>query len=271
MSFDIQSPQFSESLPKTSHTAPSINKDLFELAFTHANFSTTIEEKIGALVIPHHLLAGRLIAETLVQAGTNNPITIVLISPDHFFAGKARMSTSLEDWETPYGRIKANHELILELTRTPPLHVDEKPFEREHGIYNLLPFIKKTFPNAFIVPIIIKSFVGDSMAEDLAKILSKHLPNDALIIASLDFSHEVTRERAVEQDAISQEILERRERERISEIAVDCQACILTLMSYTEKRQFTDFRLIENTNSADVLRQPKQPDVTSYIIGYFTK
>src|SRR3989344_5312319 len=44
-------------------------------------------EKVAGVIVNHHLLAPRLIARAINQLATLEPITIVLVSPNHFSAG----------------------------------------------------------------------------------------------------------------------------------------------------------------------------------------
>jgi AmmeMemoRadiSam system protein B len=249
---------------------PSQPKDLLDLAFANLKFSETKIGNTSAIIVPHHLVAGRLIAETLTMFGTQSPMTIILISPDHFFGGKTDMSTSLAKWKTPYGILSADSASISAMVHKTALRIDESPFTREHGIYNILPFIKKLFPNAKIMPMTIKTNAKGILTDELAQELANLLPKDALFIASLDFSHEVTMETAEQQDAISRTIIEQRDLSRISDIAVDCRACISLLLKYTALRDTKNFSLTKSSNSARLLHRPEQTDVTSYLLGYFT-
>ena len=63
---------------------------------------------------------------------------------------------------------------------------------QEHGIFIHTPFLKHYFPQAKFVPILAKMLTTDQEFESfekLGQVLAGVLPEDALVVASVDFSH----------------------------------------------------------------------------------
>jgi poly-gamma-glutamate synthesis protein (capsule biosynthesis protein) len=73
-------------------------------------------------------------------------------------------------------------------------------FTNEHSIGTHLPFIAKIFPNVPVVPIIAKSPAVESEARLLVSALQENLPDDALVVFSMDCSHGLGSEKAFVND-----------------------------------------------------------------------
>lgn len=260
-------------------SSPAVNQNKFHYSFSSKKeffdqFYATVgqkkvSDKIYGIVVNHHLLAGRLIAENLSLAETQKIKTIILISPNHFQVGRGKILTSAYDWQTPYGVLPADREILRKLNGT--AIVDEVPFEKEHGIFNEVAFIKKSFPKAKFVPIIIKDNLPESDAFELAEKLNSILPNDALVIASLDFAHEMTSDAADLADKKSMAILNNFDYTEVSQMAVDSKPSVRVFLKYLELRGAKKFNLVANSNSAKISGKLDQQDATSYITGYFTQ
>lgn len=244
-----------------------IDKNQFE---NLGNSGTKTDKNIRGVVVNHHLLAPDLIAETFNIISSEKPITVALISPNHFFAGRGQIISSLYDWKTPYGVLESDKNLIRKLEDANLLNVEESPFEKEHGISNLVAFIKKTLPSAKIVPLIVKdtfSFrAGDVFAENLNKIL----PQDSLIIASLDFSHFLPSNAADFHDAKSLAVITNFDYEAIKFLDVDSKPSLRIFLKYLDLKDAKEFTLLKNSNSAKILEDEKISETTSYITGFFS-
>jgi len=217
------------------------------------------------LLINHHLLAPHLIARALLGVATKNKQTVVLISPNHFSAGDGFAITTLYPWKTSYGVLTADRELIKQLVRA-GVTIDPVPFQREHGISNIIPFIKHSLPNARIVPIMVRDTANPREID----VLAQTLPSDVLVIGSFDFSHEVTSSVADTQDAQAIATLKAFDITAVSDLSLDSRPGLRFLMQYAALQDKRRFVLLGATNSAKILKRPDQPDVTSYITGYFT-
>ncbi|MEK7589593.1 MAG: AmmeMemoRadiSam system protein B [Patescibacteria group bacterium] len=259
--FGVIVAHFSLSDPEYHAAYPMLRNDL-DMIYQQVEHDR-LETKI--ILVNHHLLAPHLIARALAGVATKNKQTVVLISPNHFGAGDGFAITTLYPWKTSYGVLTADRKLIKQLVRA-GVTIDPVPFEREHGISNIIPFIKKSVPNARIVPIMIR----DTASSQDIDALAKALPPDALIIGSFDFSHEVTGTVADMQDAKSLAALETFDITAVSKLSLDSRSGLRLLMQYAALRDKRHFVLFGATNSAKILKRPDQSDVTSYIAGYFT-
>ena len=93
----------------------------------------------------------------------------------------------------------------------PPRKVFRKYFSAtpifQHASIEEVAFIAKTWPKATIVPIILKSKVTRSESEKLGLLLAQKLPENTLVLASVDFSHYLPELAADFHDETSEEVI----------------------------------------------------------------
>jgi hypothetical protein len=139
---------------------------------------------------------------------------------------------------------------------------------KEHGLYNIAPFIKRSFPNARVVAVAIKENAHIDLLQKLASIIQKD--KDAIIIGSFDFSHTLNIEGAKFHDAKSLDAIESFDTERVLDLDIDSMKGLYLLMKILEGKAEA-FSLFAHTNSAQVSNNVNAQDVTSYVTGVFTK
>lgn len=230
---------------------------------------------IKGLIVNHHLLAGNLVAKGLCSIATNKKITVILLSPNHFNHGQSTAVSSPSSWLTPYGELQADKNLIGKLVSARVISIDGKPFKDEHGVYNIVPFIKRVLPEAKVVPIIIKDRISQDEKNNLVKALRANLPGNSIIISSLDFSHYLTSAQADKEDDKTLKIIGGLDYKGAANLNsqnqpdnVDSKPVLeimLTLMSGEE----AGFKLIGHSNSAKITGDLESRETTSYIIGDF--
>ena len=265
-----------ESCPDGVHYSYFSTPGVFDDAYA-AITSTAVNPRPSGLLVNHHLLAAHLIATVLDRGASDDPLTVVLISPNHFAAGRGMAIASTYGWTTPYGLLPADCGAAGRLAERGVVRIEEGPFEKEHGVSGIVPFIKKSFPHARVLPIIVKDTLSPKERVELANALYEELGPDALMVGSFDFSHETTLSKAETQDVQSLAALRVFEYQTLHEfedsdvIYVDSIPGLEVMLRYMQKVGATHFELVANTNSALITKRPTATDVTSYIVGYFTK
>ncbi len=250
--------------PGETHRSLFSKSDLFDKAYEDS-LATPISEPVSALLVNHHLLAGNLIAEAFEGAKHSNPDIVILLSPNHFNAGRGQIITSNRDWSTPYGIVSADKKFVSQLTAAGVANLDYVPFEKEHGVSGIVPFIKNSFPRARIVPIIFKTTVRPYMVDALVEELKKQ-GGKTLIVASIDMSHYVAEEVAIPQDEEVKEVLFQRDLSKVWDLKIDSPPSMYALLKLNDRKIFN---LLRRSSSAAILGDIKPADNTSYITGYF--
>lgn len=222
---------------------------------------------VQGLIVNHHLLAGDLIAETFAYAENQSVRDIVLIAPNHFHQGKGEFIASEYDWRTPNGILEADHVLIDSISS---LSEDEDAIKGEHGLSNLIPFVKRSFPKANIIPIMVRDDVSDEMIDRFSLELASILPKDTLIIGSFDFSHDASPQSADYHDQMAHGVVYHGDIDSVSKLDIDSRPGLRLLMRLMEDQK-ARFHRLAMTNSSIYTKNPYQDDVTSYLTGYYSK
>ncbi len=227
-------------------------------------------KKVIAGIAPHHLLAGDLLAEFYSNLEKQNFSTIILLSPNHYQAGKGSIISSQYDWQTPFGVLAADKELLSQLIKNnKKITIEEDVFKKEHGISSQVAFIKKTFPQATFLPLVLSPQVNRLEAELLAQLIYKLSQNkNILLLASVDFSHYKDSRTAQKNDKISIKALNNLRLDDVYSLDLDSPASIYTIIVYSKLKEGV-FYLLNNSNSAILSDQLEIKNTTSYVTGYF--
>jgi len=226
-------------------------------------------EKVYGGIIPHHLIVKNHLASFFTGLEKYEYETVVLIGPNHFDAGQSDIISSRSKWLTPYGEIAPDLELIDKLSNFGITEIDEKPFYREHSISGLVPFVKKSIPQAKIVPIILKVGLSEDRVIELVQEIYKNIDLEkTLVLASVDFSHYLPAQVADFHDRRSNGIIGSFDFERIYSTEIDSPPSIYTLLKYLELAEAQKSNLLYHTNSGYM--DPSEPS-TTHNFYYFTK
>ncbi len=247
-------------------------KSFFDDAFVKAPaFIEKPEGEVLGITVNHHLLAADIAAGTLTTLATSSPITIVLMSPNHNSLGKAPIITSLYSWATPYGVLKTDTEFTEKLSSAGIASVEETPFETEHGISSIVPFIKKVAPKAKVVSIILKDGASLERTKALAEFLDKNMKQGDKIIASLDFSHYAPKYVSDVNDIKNEEVLRHFDLENTDFMDIDSKPTVRTLLTYLSDRGAYHSDLLYHSSADDITGKKDSFENTSYINMAFSK
>jgi len=257
---------------KSAHLSKPMELNFFETAFKFNKRKLDFSDKeIIAGIIPHHLLAADLIAEFFYNLRNKNYDTIILIGPNHFNDGSSPIITSGYDWQTPYGTLEYDKNTLKELLKFKGIEAEEEVIKNEHSITSEVSFVKKIFPNAKFIPIILKSSVKEKRANDLAnKLFELSMNKKILILASVDFSHYKSSLAAQQNDRDSIKIINNYNFDQIYDLDIDSPSSIYTLLKFSRLGN-AEFQLLNNSNSAILADMPDIESTTSYVTGYFSK
>jgi hypothetical protein len=220
--------------------------------------------RIRAGTVSHHLFVRNLIAQYFTQLSRSvHPGTIILLGPNHHARGHSPIALSALRWRTPFGFVSPDRDVIRRISETGLARVDEEAFVNEHSIGALAPFIRRTFPEARLVPIIFKKGADRGECVRLARIIAG-LADRALVLASLDWSHYMTSREADVEDRASLAVLCSMSEDRVDEAFVDSRPAMLALLSFCRDIGAESVDVVQHTNSGIVSHHLHAP-CTSYI------
>src|SRR5690606_3234486 len=104
-----------------------------------------------------------------------------------FGAGRAAKVTVAEaDFDTAYGVVRTDGDATNQFVFASGVQVNNGPVYREHGVHNVMPFIKRAWPDAETVAMIIRPNAAD--VADIALALHEAVGPEDLLVISADFS-----------------------------------------------------------------------------------
>jgi len=238
--------------------------------FLSAIKQTTVKpssEIINGLIVPHHLLAKNIIANSFSYASANKYKTIVLLSPDHYEAGEKEISVTERDFSTVFGTVTTDKEIARQLKELS--FVGEGDFfYREHGLGSQLPFIKYYFPDAKIIALTFKPTTSQDKLDKVIAILEKNLSPDSLIIQSTDFSHYLSPAEAAVEDNESLNLINNGDPAKVFDLGqpanIDSTASLYVQTSLQKDLFKSKAVILEHKNSQDYTTE-KVTSSTSYL------
>ncbi len=111
-----------------------------------------------AIIAPHAGwdISGKITAAAFAAAAGREPSTVVVLGPIHERREEGIFLSDSDSFETPLGDLPVDLELCEELGTCGTCFVtNDIPHLAEHSIEILLPFVKRCFPDASLVPVLV--------------------------------------------------------------------------------------------------------------------
>ena len=163
------------------------------------------EYESRAIIVPHagHVYSGALAAKGF-QYLKKNLETLIIFAPAHRYAIESFALPSDDAWEIPTGEVFIHKEIAEEVKNMGGEYLDEA-FINEHALEVQIPFVKKYFPEANIVPVLI----GGADFRKISEIISKYWDNQKVgFVISSDLSHFRSKPEAVRIDNVTADMIE---------------------------------------------------------------
>lgn len=177
---------------------------------------------IMAGVIPHHGTASKLIA-SFYQALEDEYDTVVVLGPDHHNAGKGIAYSSCA-WETVYGALQPDDELANILSQSLDMAASQadEAVQQDHSVSWHLPYIADHLPSAKVMPVLLSPLATMDQIRALANSLTEYSDDHKiLVIASIDFSHYLMPDEAMEHNEVTKRLIAGRDYNRIMKLDSD--------------------------------------------------
>lgn len=262
-----------EIVPEALHLSYLRDKESYEELFrmTRATSAEPIREQVIGGVVPHHMFVGHEIARLYETLRLQSPSIVVIIGPNHFSQGRSAIQTTDHGYETPYGTVDIAMDVVRDLEKSGIAQIEPTTFDTEHSISTHVVFIKRTFPQARVVPIVMSAGASGLQTTALAAALDKYLPKDALVLASVDFSHYLPPDVAAFHDDYAEAVMEQFAFEHVRNLEIDSAPSIETFLSYLTLRKAQNIAYEHHTNSADFIVGSVPAETTSHFFMAFTK
>ena len=225
-----------------------------------------------AVILPHHLItAPELTKFYRGIADQFQPKIIILVGPNHYETGDSNIQTCNCAYETVKGRLEADSAITQKAAANGVARFNNDAFKNEHSIYAHATFIKNFFPEAKIVPFILKWKTPDAEIDALLDFIN-NLPDqkNILVIGSVDFSHYQQSSVADFHDRSSFAAIANFDLQKIKTIEVDSPATLRLIAERALTYRLNKVSLLNHTNSQKFFIK-KLDETTSHLYISFSK
>jgi len=189
--------------PKPISALPFIELKQFEKSWAAAESAKALAGEPVAGVVNHHFLAADLMARFFRTLRLSRPgiKRFIVISPDHFRAGRGPVSVTDRAYTAPDGVVATASSSVKTLVASGFATLEGgEMFELEHGVGALVPFIRHEFPAAEIVPIAVRGDIDRQTAMDFGQVAVDIFDSSTFILVSSDMSHYLSEAQALKND-----------------------------------------------------------------------
>lgn len=218
----------------------------------------------SAIIVPHHNIVAVNRQNFLQTVRLLRPYTkkIILISPDHFSTNQKLISYTDANWNLSNGTIFYDHSFD-----SSDLTVNNQLLKNDHGIYNILPDIKKLFPKVTVVPILIGQKLSQNELDKLYQKINNYCSWGCLLVASIDFSHYLPASMASAHDSYTLDSLYSKNLNKIFSSEVDSPQSFYLISKFAFDKN-NNFNLFDHTNSGYLIKNP-DIETTTHLFGLF--
>lgn len=225
--------------------------------------------KIKGAIVPHHLVAGYMPATLFSYLSKQKPSVVVLIGPNHFEHGRSAVISTSMDWDTPYGLVKTDEEIVKKLSEARVSSIEDSAIAGEHSLSAIIPFISKSLPQTKVVPIMLYYKTSLLKLDALLNELVPLLPDDAVFISSIDFSHYQTSAVSSFHDELARGVIKNFDYERLKKLEIDSTSSLYLLLKAMEYYGYKKIGFELSDNAANIYHDPALASGTSYYSPYF--
>ncbi|MBP2019229.1 AmmeMemoRadiSam system protein B [Symbiobacterium terraclitae] len=232
--------------------------------------AATVAGPLAGGLVPHHDLAAELLSGFFLQLEAEPPEVIFLVGPNHDAAGQP-VITGRRSWQTDFGLVEADRAAVDALVAAGLAAVDEAVLAREHSMGTLMPYIKYHAPGARVVPLVLHRNLTLPELKRLADGLAEQLGPGRILVASVDFSHYLTRAEAEARDEETLAAVMAGDLDRLLGMGndhLDSPGAVAVLLMAMEASGAEGPAVLGHTNSGRILRDDLV-ETTSYFTFVF--
>jgi AmmeMemoRadiSam system protein B len=228
--------------------------------------------RIAGGITSHHQLASALIARFFHRLAFQKIRTLVILGPNHDERGNADVSTSWNDWPTPFGQVASDAAAVREIVARSLAAQNDEILAQDQALTALLPYISYYLPGVKIVPLLFKYRTTAAELDQLTGYLTTTFKSmDTVFIASVDFSHYLSPAEADTHDAETISLIRQKDYARILRLNsdnLDSPPSLVLLLKIMSRLQAETPTIVDHTNSA-MITGSFTPQTTSYIMMDF--
>ncbi|XOF35352.1 MAG: AmmeMemoRadiSam system protein B [Candidatus Electrothrix sp. YB6] len=165
----------------------------------------TDKAEAKAVITPHagYIYSGGVAGETFARISI--PKTVIILGPNHHGRG-APLAVGTEDWDMPLGQVSLADDLTEALIEGSALFTaDDIAHRYEHSLEVQVPFLQYLQQKLRIVPVVVSRLSFEQCRQAAAELARAVLQYNrpALLVASTDMTHYLSRQQASQQDHLA--------------------------------------------------------------------
>lgn len=224
-------------------------------------------------VVPHHLLASRMIASFWRTAAQEAYDAIVIFGPDHQRKGHTPITTVTIPFATRRGDVMVLKSAADRLMQENIASEDLFTMEQDHAVSCQMPFIRYYMPNTPVLPILLYGNCSPGELEKLSRCLQDELAGQKILyVASMDFSHYLSLEEADKKDLVTEEAFRCFDLDAIRQMNndyLDSRSSAQLLLMTMAELEAGSLETWDHSNS-DIIGKTRTGVTTSYFaFGFF--
>ncbi len=216
------------------------DQEFYDQAYLQAEYHRPIIKPVFGGIIPYNPDLGPEIASFFHRLEDKGAEVerVVIIARNYGEASRhSKVSTTLP-YETPYGLLEPDTQTISALFDRWVLFPEEKRFKEEKTISFFTPYIKRTFPNAKVVPILFEDNLSLTDAQVVGKFLARELGDRRTVtLAVSNFSNHPQFDLARFQTRYARSAIEAGEFYRLNHLNLDSLPAIQALNAFLNPHQ----------------------------------
>jgi AmmeMemoRadiSam system protein B len=239
--------------------------------FLSAVDAAPVNGELKGLVSPHagYAYSGGVAAYAYKQLEGKTYPHVVIVSPVHQPYGGRYLVTADRYYETPFGLVEVDADLVRELDEEVDLTFIEQ--DREHSLEIQLPFLQRVLDEFTLLPVMMGEQSLASCRELSTALAGVLRGKEAVLVASSDLAHLNDYHEVVAHDSVVQKFVNDFDPEGLAASLAksEAQACgggpIVTVMLTARERGANRAQVLKYMNSGDVtgIRARGQ-----YTVGY---
>lgn len=248
---------------------------MWEHIFEQGEDYHKFDEKPLGVILPHHMMVASELARFYNGlARVADPSTVYVIGPNHYETGSANIQTcenclyktTLDGLDSD---LRVDGAIVRDLAVAGIAEVADDGFWQEHSIFSHAAFIKKSFPKAKVVPIMLQWEIPEEEVLELSEWLNENLSEDDLVIASVDFSHYLPEEVADFHDESSFATISNFDFDNIYDLEIDSPSSIYLLLDLMQRRGYEKAKRFAHTNVQDFMKVRQARTTSHQFFGFF--
>lgn len=230
--------------------------------------SIQLSKNVYWWIVSHHLFVAPYFEDYYRNLQKYKPDihTFIIIWTNHFNTWDNIYSTQVS-YETPFWQLDINKLLI---SKYKGIVYNDDLFKIEHSINTQVGFIKKFFPNAKIIPLLVNDYIDNIKNEQLVESIFQNRDENQFLLQSTDFTHYQPQYIANYYDLYSQQIINDFKFDKIKNSFIDCRNC-LTITLNVMKKLWAYKNNILKYSSSNLFLNIENLENTSYFFSYFTQ